>query len=67
MTDAIEQTVDPGTSRSRLGRALDYLALGWAPIPLRSRDKRPIVPWEESQSIVGNAPVIGGSQSNAKE
>jgi hypothetical protein len=25
--------------------ALDYLKRGWSVIPIRSRDKRPAVPW----------------------
>lgn len=39
-----------GKPESGLDWALGYLGLGWGPIPLRPRDKRPLVSWEEFQT-----------------
>lgn len=51
MTDKFKGQVDhAGKPRSELDWALGYLGLGWGPIPLRPRDKRPLVSWEEFQA-----------------
>lgn len=46
-TDAA--TVLPADADTRTG-ALTYLDRGWSVIPIRPRDKRPLLPWEEFQN-----------------
>ncbi|MFC2970229.1 bifunctional DNA primase/polymerase [Acidimangrovimonas pyrenivorans] len=39
----------PTGDTSALSAALDYLARGWAPVPMAPRSKRPLVPWRAYQ------------------
>ena len=41
--------METSTSSSILKAALEYLRRGWSVLPLKSRGKRPLVPWEEFQ------------------
>jgi hypothetical protein len=60
MTDTFKQTGNHADKpRSGLDWALSYLGLGWGPIPLRPRDKRPLVSWEEFQTRRPDESEIG--------
>ena len=40
--------------------ALDYLYRGWSVIPLRARDKRPAVPWQDFQTARASEQEVHG-------
>jgi hypothetical protein len=43
-----------------LSAALEYLRLGYHPIPCAPREKRPLVPWKDFQTTMPTADQLGG-------